>query len=288
MKLTLLGTGTPVPSLKRMSSGYLLCTGDDVILFDHGPGAHHRLLEAEFSATDVTHAFISHLHFDHCADMIRLFLNRWDMGGDMVAPMKIFGPPGLQQFMDRQFGPEGAFAPDLTARIEHPMSQEMYESRGGTLPRPWPVTAVTELRESDVVEGDGWRLTLANVPHVQPYLTCYGFRFEATDGVFSYSGDSAPCKAMHELARDADVLVHICSRASVEDADPSKPADRTGHKELARLARDAGVKTLVVSHIQATLDREDIRERLIAEMGEIFEGTLIWGQDLVEIDIGEG
>jgi len=45
MKIQLLGTGTPTPSLKRMSSGYLVTVGDDTILFDHGTGAHHRYLE---------------------------------------------------------------------------------------------------------------------------------------------------------------------------------------------------------------------------------------------------
>jgi ribonuclease Z len=45
VKLTLLGTGTPTPSLKRASSGYLIEIGDDVIVMDHGPGAHHRLLQ---------------------------------------------------------------------------------------------------------------------------------------------------------------------------------------------------------------------------------------------------
>ncbi len=288
MKLRLLGTGVPVPSLKRMSSGYLLRTGGDVILFDHGPGAYHRLMEAGVGATEVTHVFISHLHYDHCADLIRLFLNRWDLGGGLVAPMKIFGPPGLQQFIDRLFGPEGAFAPDLTARIHHPISQRVYESRGGALPRPWPETRIRELKESDVVEGDGWRLRLANVPHVQPYLVCYGYRFEAADGVFAYSGDCGPCKAMHELARDADVLVHMCSRVSGEDADADKSLPRIGHKELARLARDAGVKTLVVSHLQPTLDRDGLSGRLVADMKAIFKGTVIWGEDLMEIAIGEG
>ena len=46
MRITLLGTGTPAPSLKRQSSGYLIDVGGDVLVFDHGAGAHHRLLEA--------------------------------------------------------------------------------------------------------------------------------------------------------------------------------------------------------------------------------------------------
>ena len=66
MKLTLLGTGTPTPSLKRASSSYLFEIGPDVIVMDHGPGAHNRLLEAGKRVVDVTHVFFSHLHYDHC------------------------------------------------------------------------------------------------------------------------------------------------------------------------------------------------------------------------------
>ena len=80
MKITLLGTGNPAPSLKRMGPGYLVTVGDDVIIFDHGPGSHHRLLQAGKKATEVTHAFFSHLHYDHFVDFPRLLLTRWDHG----------------------------------------------------------------------------------------------------------------------------------------------------------------------------------------------------------------
>ena len=78
MRLRLLGTGTPTPSLKRMCSGYVVELGDDVIVFDHGFGAHHRLLELGIPATRVTHFFCSHLHYDHMGDYPRLLLTRWD------------------------------------------------------------------------------------------------------------------------------------------------------------------------------------------------------------------
>src|SRR5205085_1673692 len=67
-KITLLGTGTPAPSLERQGSGYLIEVGDELIVMDHGPGAHHRLLETGHRAVDVTHAFFTHLHYDHCMD----------------------------------------------------------------------------------------------------------------------------------------------------------------------------------------------------------------------------
>jgi ribonuclease BN (tRNA processing enzyme) len=72
LAITLLGTGTPAPSLERQSSGYLIEVGTDLIVWDHGPGAHHRLMESGHRTVDVTHAFFTHLHYDHCMDYGRL------------------------------------------------------------------------------------------------------------------------------------------------------------------------------------------------------------------------
>ena len=85
MKVTLLGTGSPVPSLKRASAGYMVEVGSDVVLIDHGPGCFRNMMQAGIAVTDVTHVIFSHLHFDHCADFIRLFFHRWDIGSPGLA-----------------------------------------------------------------------------------------------------------------------------------------------------------------------------------------------------------
>src|ERR1700760_3151387 len=97
MRIRLLGTGTPTPSLKRMCSGYVVEIGDDVIVFDHGFGAHHRLLELGIPATSVTHFFCSHLHYDHMGDYPRLLLTRWDQGAGKIPELKVYGPPPIKQ-----------------------------------------------------------------------------------------------------------------------------------------------------------------------------------------------
>ena len=88
MRLWLLGTGTPTPSMRRMCSGYLLQVGADYLVFDHGFGAHHRLLELGFAATQVSHAFFSHHHYDHIGDYPRLLLTRWDQGAGRVPELR--------------------------------------------------------------------------------------------------------------------------------------------------------------------------------------------------------
>ena len=176
MKLTLLGTGSPLPSLKRASSSYLVEVADDVVLIDHGPGAFQRLMQSGRRATDVTKVFLSHLHFDHCADLIRLFHHRWDASGDKTPPMQIVGPPGTQQLLDRLFGPQGAFSKDLESRTAHSLSIGAYRERGGTPPRPWPDTRVIELSGPGEIVFDGWRMRRCEVPHFQPYLDSFAYR----------------------------------------------------------------------------------------------------------------
>ena len=97
MRLTLLGTGTPTPSLKRMSAGYMVEIDQAVMLFDFGPGCYHRMMEAGVRAVDVTHVFFTHLHYDHCLDYIRLLMTRWDQGGGRIPELQVFGPAHTQR-----------------------------------------------------------------------------------------------------------------------------------------------------------------------------------------------
>ena len=270
MKITLLGTGTPTPSLKRMSSGYLVEVAGDVMLFDHGPGAHHRLLEAGKRATDVTHVFFSHLHYDHCLDYGRLVLTHWDQGVGKLPELQVYGPPFTARMTELLFGDDGIWGPDLKARTEHPLSTVIYNARGGEGARAKPNPQVTT----------------ASVRHVQPFLHCYGYRLETDDGVFVYSGDTGPCKAIEKLAQDADVLVNMCHYLSGTELGKEFAEGCMGHLEMADLGTAAGVKNLVISHVTEQMDKPGVRERILREMGARYAGNLFFGEDLMEIPIG--
>jgi ribonuclease Z len=285
MRITLLGTGTPTPSLERMSSGYLLRHGKDVILLDHGPGCYHRMMQAGVKATQVSHVFFSHLHYDHCLDYVRLLITRWDQGGDLIPELKVYGPAHMKRMHEALFGEDGAFGPDLAARTGHPLSVSIYHARGGEGTRPHPDPEITELSNGDEVSGDGWRITAASVRHVQPYLHCYGYRLECDDGVIAYSGDTGPCKAMEVLARDADVLINMCHYLSGTELNEAYAETCMGHLELAALASAARVKNLVISHVTEQMDVPGVRERIIAEMADIYSGNIFFGHDLMEIPL---
>jgi ribonuclease Z len=192
LSVTLLGTGTPAPSLDRQSSGYLIEAGRDVIVWDHGPGAHHRLLQTGRRSVDVTHAFFTHLHYDHCMDYGRLVLQRWDQGADRIPDLNVYGPPPIARMTEQLFGLDGVYGPDIRARIEHKSSQDQFEARGGKLPRRRPAPNVTEIHAGSMVSGEGWKITVGHAQHVQPYLECLAFRIDTSEGSICYTGDSGP------------------------------------------------------------------------------------------------
>jgi ribonuclease BN (tRNA processing enzyme) len=291
MKIRLLGTGTPTPSTRRKSSGYAIEIGGDTILFDHGPGAYHRMLEAGIEPQRTTHLFFSHLHYDHCADYATLVLTRWDQGGGRIPELKVYGPPPIRRMTSLLFAEDGVYGPDLEARTKHPGSVARYQSRGGTLPRRRPDPAVRELTPGDSIGENGWEVTVGAVVHVQPYLTCYGYRLESDAGSVAYSGDTGPCKSMIRLAQGCDVLIHMCHYISggatpffTERTETTKAI--TGHLDLAQIAHEAQVKNLVITHVSAPMDVDGVRERLIAEIARIYKGNVFFGQDLMEIPIG--
>lgn len=284
MRIRLLGTGTPTPSLKRMSSGYLVETGSRKILFDFGPGAYHRLLEAGVKPVQVTDVFFTHLHYDHCLDYIRLLMTRWDQGAGRIPELNVYGPSHTARMTDLIIN--GVFAPDLEARTELPMSQAVFVARGGTLPRAKPRPLIKEVKSGEVVQGEGFAVKVHSVIHAQPILECFGYRLEAEGASFAYSGDAGPCKAMEDLARNADVMVHMCHFISGTALNAEFEKRNGGHLEIARLAQAAGVRNLVASHITEQMDVPGVRERLIREMTEIFKGNLFFGEDLMEIPVG--
>ena len=285
LSVTLLGTGTPSPSLERQSSGYLIEAGRDVIVWDHGPGAHHRLLETGRRSVDVTHAFFTHLHYDHCMDYGRLVLQRWDQGADRVPDLNVYGPPPIARMTEQLFGPEGVYGPDIRARIEHKSSQDQFVARGGTLPRRRPAPKVTEIHAGSVVSGDGWKITVGHAQHVQPYLECLALRIDTSEGSICYTGDSGPSDAIVDLAKGSDILIHMNHYFSGTEPSPAYRMACGNHRDNALIAKRAGVKTLVLTHLLTQIDQPRIREQIVHEIQQVFNGKVVWGEDLMQLTL---
>lgn len=285
MRITLLGTGTPAPSLERQGSGFLFDVGGDLIVMDHGPGAHHRLLESGRRAVDVTHAFFTHLHYDHCMDYGRLVLQRWDQGADKIPDLEVYGPSPMARMSRLLFDEDGVYGPDIRARVQHQSSIDVFTARGGTAPRKRPAPRVKEIHADDVVQGKGWKITAGHAAHVQPYLECLAFRLDAEDGSVCYSGDSGASDDIVELAKGCDMLIHMNHCFSGTAPTPAYRDAVGHHRANAITARRAGVKTLVLTHPLAQIDQPRIRELIVHEIQQEFSGKVIWGEDLMQLTL---
>ncbi len=284
MKLTLLGTGTPAPSLRRAGSGYVIDIGNDLLVFDHGPGAHQRFLEAGFQAKHVTHVFLSHYHYDHFVDFPRLALTRWDHGAGMNGPLKVYGPEPLDQIMGAFFADTGSFGPDIDARTHHPGSISVYHVRGGTGERPGPQFEPRSVAPGDVIEGTGWTIRVGRTWHSQPQIESLCFRIESGGKSIVYAGDGrSTYEPLIEFCKDADVA--ILMNHWLTGKEPSRGfVDSVGtHMENARLAHKANVKTVVLTHLQPGLDRVGVKEQMLLDMYAVYTGRIIIGEDKMEL-----
>ena len=193
------------------------------------------------------------------------------------------GPPDTRHTVERLIGEDGAFAADIAARTEHSVSQHVYETRGGTLPRARPQPEVTELSPGDTAEGDGWSLRCAQMVHAEPQLVTLAYRIEAAGRSIVFGADTGPTPRLAELARGADVLIHMCHFFNRPDADPREAASCSGHLDAARTARDADVSRLVLTHIPPILEQDDTLTRMVEQVREVFPGEVIFGEDLLDV-----
>jgi ribonuclease BN (tRNA processing enzyme) len=284
MKITLLGTGSPVPMTSRASAGYLVEIGDEILVFDHGAGAHENFMRCGFRAVDLNTIFFTHLHTDHCLDYARLVHSRWDQGAGQIPELKVYAPAYMQRMTDLLFGEEGVFHPDLSGRLNAPGSQLVYQNRGGVLPRKRPSPEVTALHDGQVIESDHWKITIREVYHQPGYIEPYGLRLETDDGVLVYSGDTGPCEGISDLAKDADMLIHMCYFISGTFTNDT-PLASSGHMECARLAAEQNVKTLVTTHFTPQMDAPGVKEQCLGEMREVYQGRIIWGEDRMQFPL---
>ena len=286
MRIRLLGTGTPTPSLKRASAGHLVEVGDRKVLFDFGPGAYHRMLQADVKPTQITDLFITHLHYDHWLDYIRLLITRWDQGAGRIPELNVYGPAYIARMTEMLVGENGVFERDLAARTQLRSSQDVYVARGGPLPRRRPAPVVREVSDGQHIDLGGFTVSVRTVLHAQPVLECFGYRLDAGGRSFAYSGDAGPCKSMQELAAGCDVLVHMCHFISGTELSAEWRERNMGHLDLARLGAAARVRNLVVSHVTEQMDVPGVRERIIRDMSAIYTGNLFFGEDLMEVPVG--
>lgn len=234
LRLTVLGSATPYPSADNPCSGYLVTSGDTRIWMDAGTGTlgplqrHTRLDELDA-------IWISHLHADHSADLLTAYYGLLYADLKLRAPIPLFGPPGIA---DRLAG---------------------FLTNGPTRSPIEAAFAVTELSDGHSTVVGSVRLTSRAVEHGLP---AFAVRVESGSSLV-YSGDTAPCAALTELADGCDVL--LC------EADGADPAHHT--PEQAGVSA-AGAGRLIVTHVGPGITPAEA----VARAGTRYEGPVEYAE----------
>ena len=144
-----------------------------------------------------------------------------------------------------------------------------------------------------VMENDQVKVTAALVNH-PPVTPAFAYRFDTKDRSIVFSGDTTPCDNLVKLAQGAEVLVHEVIHkpslakllARIPNADRLLEhivASHTTHEDVGKVARDAGVKTLVLTHYVPVDDPTLTDEIWIEGARKHFSGRIIAGRDLMEL-----
>jgi ribonuclease BN (tRNA processing enzyme) len=276
-KLVLLGTGGgPMPKVTRAAPAQAVVVDGVTYIVDCGNGVARQMAKARLGFRTLRAVFVTHHHSDHNADFGNLFLLLW--AGGLDAAVDAFGPPPLVA-MAAQFLALNAY--DVATRIAD-------EGRPPLAPlmRVHDIDAAGEVYRDERV-----RVTCTLVKH-PPVVPAFAFRFDTQDRSIFFSGDTAPCDSLIALARGADVLVHeVLHEPSLDAICANLPNatrlrrhlldSHTTQDQVGIVAREAGVKCLVLSHFVPADSVTDDTWRDAAARD--YDGKIVLGRDLMEI-----
>ena len=181
-RIHVLGAGTPTPTPSRFGSSYVVEACGERIMVDCGPAATHKLVKAGLWPTEIDYLFFTHHHFDHDVDYPCFLLTRWDQSIGKENRLQVYGPSPTERFTEGIMGENGVFAHDWKARVNHPVSQQVFVNRGGVLPRKPPDILAKDVAPGRVYSGSDWEMTGARAEHVQPYLDSLAYRLDSPEG----------------------------------------------------------------------------------------------------------
>ncbi len=299
LSVTFLGTGAACPTVERNVASLAIRREGETLIFDCGEGTQRQMMRygVGFSFREV---FLTHYHSDHILGITGLIRTMGLL--DRTAPVTLYGPRGAQRILGGLLtvGIERSRFPvevvevkpgDRLARDEYDLVVFDTEHRADTVgyalvehPRLGRFDP-EKARALGVPEGRLWgqihkgeTVTLPDGRKVGPDELVGAPRSGRT---VVYSGDTRPTATTVQVARHADLLVHEATFGADEQA----RAVETGHStaaEAAQVARDAGVRQLVLTHISARYSRE--APELVQEARAIFANVGV-ARDGLEVNV---
>jgi ribonuclease BN (tRNA processing enzyme) len=280
-RIILLGTkGGPTLTTKtgRSNASTLLLINDVPYVIDCGYGVSRQLISAGVSLDRLRYIFITHHHSDHDLEYGALLYNSWTT--KQSPRVDAYGPIGLQR-MTRYFFNYMKF--DINTRI-------VDEGIGD----PRKLLTVHEFNSAGLVmQNQDVRVTSLRVHH-PPITQSYAYRFDAKDRSVVISGDTAYAPELAQFAKGADVLIHEAMYLpALEKLIQQNPAARrlrahllashTSTEDVGRIAAQAAVKTVVLTHFVPGDDPSITEEQWTEGVRKHFTGKIVVGKDLLEI-----
>ncbi|MFZ4434172.1 MAG: MBL fold metallo-hydrolase [Microthrixaceae bacterium] len=277
MRITLLGTGSPLPDPNRAGPATLVEAGGLQLLFDCGRGVLMRLAAAGLPSPALLAAqFLTHLHSDHVSDFNDVVTTRW-VTSAAPSPLVVVGPPGTERFADRTLE---MLTDDIGYRIAHHEDLQWQPGVEVTEVLDGPVTL-------DALSAAGVSVTAAPTDH-RPVAPTVGYRVEHDGAVVAIAGDTVPCEGLDALVAGADVYVQTVIRDDIVRQVPMQRFQdicdyHSSVADAARTAARGGVRTLVLTHMVPAPPPGGADE-WIALAREHFDGEVLAPDDLGVID----
>ena len=271
-QVVLLGTGTPNADPERSGPAVAIVVDGTPYLIDLGPGVVRRAAAARrdgvegLAVSKLRTAFITHLHSDHTLGYADFIFTPWVLERDV--PAEVFGPPGLRAMTDHLVA---AYEADIRVRLNglEPANSDGYKVN------------VHEIEPGLVYEDENVRVTAFAVDH-GAWEQAFGYRFETPDRTIVVSGDTRPTDSIVEACRRCDILIHeVYSQAGFERREPVwqryHASSHTSSLELGAIAVRAQPGVLVLYH---QLLWGATPEQLVAEIRSVWDGEIVYGNDL--------
>ena len=280
MKVTLTGTGSPIPDPNRAGPSTLVqCSGQN-ILIDCGRGVAMRLAAAGVPVPFLSAILITHLHSDHITDLNDLVTTRWILTPE-ATPTVIYGPVGMKKVVD---GMMAMLTPDQKYRHGHHA-----DLRSG----PGMQVVVHEVSPGDEFKIGDARVTVGRTDH-RPVIPTIGFRIEAEGKSVVLAGDTVPCDELDALCKNADIYVQTVLRPDLLElvkqfvpALASRTTDildyHSNVEDAAKTAARAGVKTLMLTHYVPAMQPGQEADWLALATPH-FSGNIVLGPDLTSAE----
>lgn len=223
LHVTVLGSATPYPTADNACSGYLVSGEGRRVWVDAGSGTLGPL-RRHVQLNELDAIWISHLHADHAADLLTAYYGVRYADLRLAAPIPLYGPPGIAD------------------RLAHFLTNTAVRS---------PIEsafAIEELQDGSVARVGPLVLSSRLVAHGMP---AYALRVDAPAGQsLVYSGDTAPCTSLTELAQGCDVL--LCEAGSEQHSGDEEQVHHTP-EDAGATAAAAGARRLIVTHVSPLL-----------------------------------